>query len=118
LVNLDKSRRNPWTKQAYKVSKEIVHEAFQRVKENKGAAGVDDVNITAFESDLTNNLYNMNRMSLVVIFSTVKQLKSLKRAAELAYWEFHSTRQGTQMVYQDLFGTTIRTNLSPRLLWL
>jgi len=48
----------------YKISKDIVHEAFQRVKENKGAAGVDDVNITAFESDLTNNLYKIwNRMS-------------------------------------------------------
>jgi len=48
----------------YEISKNIVHEAFQRVKENKGAAGVDDENIAAFESDLTNNLYKIwNRMS-------------------------------------------------------
>ena len=26
----------------YEISKNIVHEAFQRVKENKGSAGVDD----------------------------------------------------------------------------
>lgn len=48
----------------YMISRTIVQEAFQRVKENKGAAGVDDENIAAFESDLTNNLYKIwNRMS-------------------------------------------------------
>jgi len=35
----------------YMISRTIVQEAFQRVKENKGAAGVDDENIAAFESD-------------------------------------------------------------------
>ena len=49
---------------SYEISKDIVHEAFQRVKENKGAAGVDDETIATFESDLTNNLYKIwNRMS-------------------------------------------------------
>jgi RNA-directed DNA polymerase len=49
---------------SYEISKDIVHEAFQRVKENKGAAGVDDESIATFESDLTNNLYKIwNRMS-------------------------------------------------------
>ena len=43
----------------YMISRTIVQEAFQRVKENKGAAGVDDETIAAFESDLTNNLYNL-----------------------------------------------------------
>ena len=36
LVNLDKSREEPMDEtKPYKVSKEIVHEAFQRVKENQ-----------------------------------------------------------------------------------
>jgi RNA-directed DNA polymerase len=49
---------------SYEISKDIVLEAFQRVKENKGAAGIDDESIEAFESDLKNNLYKIwNRMS-------------------------------------------------------
>ena len=48
----------------YEISKDIVLEAFQRIKENKGAAGIDDESIEAFESDLNNNLYKIwNRMS-------------------------------------------------------
>jgi len=49
---------------SYEISKDIVLEAFQRVKENKGAAGIDDESLEAFESDLNNNLYKIwNRMS-------------------------------------------------------
>jgi len=41
-----------------------VLEAYKRVKENKGAAGVDDESIEDFEKDLKNNLYKIwNRMS-------------------------------------------------------
>ena len=39
-------------------------EAFQRVKANKGAAGIDDESLEAFEANLKNNLYKIwNRMS-------------------------------------------------------
>ena len=49
---------------SYEISKDIVLEAFKRVKENKGTAGIDDESIAAFESDLLNNLYKIwNRMS-------------------------------------------------------
>jgi len=42
-VNLDKSREEPMDRtKPYEISKTIVYEAFQRVKENKGSAGVDD----------------------------------------------------------------------------
>lgn len=48
----------------YEISKDIVLEAFQRVKVNKGAAGIDDESLEAFELDLNNNLYKIwNRMS-------------------------------------------------------
>jgi len=48
----------------YEISKNIVLEAFKRVKENKGAEGIDDESIEAFESNLNNNLYKIwNRMS-------------------------------------------------------
>jgi group II intron reverse transcriptase/maturase len=54
-----KSRGKP-----FDISKWEVWEAFQVVKENKGAPGVDGQSIADFESDLKNNLYKVwNRMS-------------------------------------------------------
>lgn len=48
----------------YEISKHVVLEAFQRVKARKGAAGIDDESLTAFEANLKNNLYKIwNRMS-------------------------------------------------------
>jgi RNA-directed DNA polymerase len=49
---------------SYDISKDVVVKAFQRVKANKGAAGVDNESLEAFEADLKNNLYKIwNRMS-------------------------------------------------------
>lgn len=49
---------------SYQISKQVVLEAFQRVKANKGAAGIDDVSLKAFEEELKDNLYKIwNRMS-------------------------------------------------------
>jgi RNA-directed DNA polymerase len=46
------------------ISKWEVQEAYQKVKANKGAPGVDEVTLGDFESDLKNNLYKIwNRMS-------------------------------------------------------
>ncbi len=48
----------------YEISKHAVLEAFQRVKANKGAAGIDKENLASFEANLKNNLYKLwNRMS-------------------------------------------------------
>lgn len=48
----------------FDISKWAVWEAYQRVKANKGAAGVDDVSITEFEQDRDKHLYRIwNRMS-------------------------------------------------------
>ena len=48
----------------FSISKQMVWEAYLRVKANKGAAGVDDVSITKFEEKLKDNLYKLwNRMS-------------------------------------------------------
>jgi len=56
-----KSRDKP-----FDISKWVVWEAFQRVKANKGAAGVDEVSIAEFEQDRDKNLYRIwNRMSSV-----------------------------------------------------
>ena len=48
----------------YQISKQLVWEAYQRVKANKGAAGVDGESLQAFEAKLKDNLYKLwNRLS-------------------------------------------------------
>ncbi len=52
------------TDKPFVISKQLVWEAFRRVKANKGAAGVDGQSVADFETDLKNNLYRIwNRMS-------------------------------------------------------
>ena len=41
------------------ISKREVWMAYKRVKENRGAAGVDEQTIAEFEKDLKNNLYRL-----------------------------------------------------------
>lgn len=48
----------------FAISKQVVWQAYQKVKANHGAAGVDGESIEAFEADWKNNLYKIwNRMS-------------------------------------------------------
>ena len=48
----------------FEISKSVVWEAYQRVKANQGAAGVDGESIAEFEADLKGNLYKLwNRLS-------------------------------------------------------
>ena len=48
----------------FDISKWEVQDAWEKVKANKGAPGVDEVTLAEFESDLKNNLYKIwNRMS-------------------------------------------------------
>ena len=54
----------PQDNKPFQIDKMVVWEAFARVKANKGAAGVDEQSIEAFEADLKNNLFKIwNRMS-------------------------------------------------------
>ena len=39
------------------ISKKLVMEAYQRIKANKGAAGVDQQSLESFEANLKDNLY-------------------------------------------------------------
>ena len=49
---------------SFDISKQLVFEAYLRVKANKGAAGVDGESIEQFERDLKGNHYRLwNRMS-------------------------------------------------------
>ena len=48
----------------YAIPKQLVWDAYQQVKANRGAAGVDGQSLAAFEHDLKGNLYKVwNRMS-------------------------------------------------------
>jgi len=48
----------------YVIAKRAVWEAYQQVKANRGAAGIDDETIVMFEQNLSRNLYKLwNRMS-------------------------------------------------------
>jgi len=49
---------------SYNIPKRLIVEAYQRVKANRGSAGVDNQSLNDFESDLKNNLYKLwNRLS-------------------------------------------------------
>ena len=48
----------------YRIAKRTVWEAYQQVKANRGAAGIDEETIAMFEQNLSKNLYKLwNRMS-------------------------------------------------------
>jgi len=61
----------------YRIAKRTVWEAYQLVKANRGAAGVDDETIAIFEQNLSGNLYKLwNRMSSGSYFpAPVKQVE-------------------------------------------
>jgi len=47
----------------FAISREEVRAAWEKVRENKGAAGADEVSVAVFERDLEDNLYKIwNRM--------------------------------------------------------
>ena len=48
----------------YNISKKVVLEAYKRVRQNKGSAGIDGIDFVKFEENLKDNLYKIwNRMS-------------------------------------------------------
>ena len=52
----------------YGIAKRTVREAYQQVKANRGAAGIDDETIADFEQDLSKSLYKLwNRIVGVVL---------------------------------------------------
>src|SRR5437868_10504986 len=68
----------------FAISKWVVWEAYQRVKANDGAAGVDAESIEEFERDLKRNLYKLwNRLSSGSYFpAPVRAVEIPKRAGQ------------------------------------
>ena len=67
---------------AYEIPKQLVWQAYQRVKTNRGAAGVDGQSLAAFEDDLKDNLYKIwNRMSSGSYFPPPVKLVEIPKAS-------------------------------------
>ena len=66
----------------FNISKQLVFDAYEKVKANKGAAGVDSQSLKEFEINLNNNLYRLwNRMASGSYFpSPVKAVEIPKRS--------------------------------------
>ena len=65
----------------YVIPKQLVWEAYQRVKANRGAAGIDGETLVAFEKDLKGNLYKIwNRMSSGSYFPPPVRLVEIPKA--------------------------------------
>ena len=65
----------------YDISKQVVWEAYLKVKANHGAAGVDGESIEAFGTDLKGNLYKIwNRMSSGSYFPPPVRLLEIPKA--------------------------------------
>ena len=67
---------------SFGIAKHVVLEAYQRVKANRGAAGIDNESLEMFEQDLKSNLYRIwNRMSSGSYFPpAVRQVEIPKKS--------------------------------------
>src|ERR1039457_75927 len=64
VANPQAGMSNRTSTKPYVIAKRAVWEAYQQVKANRGAAGVDEETIAMFEQNLSKNLYKLwNRMS-------------------------------------------------------
>lgn len=95
----------------FEISKWAVQEAWEKVKANKGAPGVDEVSIEEFEADLGNNLYKVwNRMSSGSYFPPPV------RAVEIPKPHGGGTRMlGVPTVADRVAQTVVALQLQPRM---
>lgn len=94
----------------YAIAKRTVWKAYQQVRANRGAAGIDDVSIEDFEKNLSRNLYKVwNRMSSGSYFPPpVKQVEIPKASG--------GTRKlGVPTVADRVAQTVVKLIIEPRL---
>lgn len=94
----------------FDISKRAVWEAYEKVRANKGAPGVDKVSLAEFEKDLKNNLYKIwNRMSSGTYFPPPV------RAVEIPKPHGGGTRMlGIPTVADRIAQTVVALQLMPR----
>lgn len=92
----------------FSVSKRVVWEAYERVKANGGAAGVDSETIEEFEKDLKNNLYKLwNRMSSGTYFPPPV------RTVEIPKDNWGKRKLGIPTVADRIAQTVVKMSLEP-----
>jgi len=90
------------------ISKQVVWEAYKRVKEKQGAAGVDSESIEMFERNLKNNLYKIwNRMSSGTYFPPPV------RSVEIPKKDGGVRRLGIPTVSDRIAQTVVKMYLEP-----
>ena len=93
---------------SFEISKWVVSEAYRRVKENKGGAGVDGESMAEFEQDLKGNLYKLwNRLSSGSYFPPPV------RAVEIPKRDGSSRTLGIPTVADRIAQTVVRLYLEP-----
>ena len=99
----------------FDIPKRVVWEAYQRVKANRGAAGVDDQSIEAFEQDVKNNLFKLwNRLSSGSYFpSPVKRVAIKKRQALLKLRDDYLAKMGDKFSLTDFHDRLLAGGLVP-----
>jgi hypothetical protein len=105
----------------FAISKSVVLEAYQRVRANQGAAGVDGESIAAFERDLKGNLYKLwNRMSSGCYFPPpVRAVEIPKKSGRRENPRgAHGGRPGSSDGGADVSGAGGGAVVPSRLLWL
>jgi retron-type reverse transcriptase len=91
------------------ISKREVWEAYQRVKANKGAAGIDEQSITEFEKDLKDNLYKLwNRMSSGSYFPPPVRTVKIPKASG------GERKLGIPTIADRIAQTVVKAKLEPR----
>jgi RNA-directed DNA polymerase len=98
------------TAKSFDISKWVVWEAFERVKANQGAAGVDGESIQEFEGNLQGNLYKLwNRLSSGSYFPPPV------RAVEIPKKAGGTRTLGVPTVADRVAQTVVRAYLEPEL---
>lgn len=93
------------------ISKKMVYKAYQRIKKNKGGAGVDNVSWSIFEKDKTNQLYKLwNRLSSGSYFPPPVRIVEIPKKDGI------STRQlGIPTIGDRIAQQVLKDYLEPRL---
>ena len=98
----------PRTAKPFEISKKVVWEAYEKVKANQGAAGVDGESIEEFEGNLKGNLYKLwNRLSSGSYFPPPV------RAVEIPKKDGSSRTLGVPTVADRIAQVVVRSYLEP-----
>lgn len=66
---------------SFTISKQLVYESYQRVKSNRGSAGIDGIRMEDFDKNLSRNLYKIwNRMSSGSYFPSPVKLVEIPKS--------------------------------------